>query len=165
MKTKIILAMCLMLGAAFAADKLGMRKGSYGMAGCGLGSMVFEENSAFNQVLAATTNGTFGSQTFGISTGTSNCADNGVAKVEKQKEMFVAMNYEKLTQEMAQGRGETLVAYSSVLGCKQNADKFSNFAKKNYKDKFSKAKNAQELSDLVDSQIASDVELSKNCNQ
>lgn len=40
-------------------------------AGCGLGSMIIQENTKVMQVLAATTNGT-GVQTFGISTGTSN---------------------------------------------------------------------------------------------
>src|SRR5690348_10000976 len=47
----------------------------YGVAGCGFGSMLFGKQPGFIQVLAATTNGTFGSQTFGISTGTSNCTD------------------------------------------------------------------------------------------
>ena len=42
-------------------------------AGCGLGSMIIQENTKVMQLLAATTNGSFGSQTFGISTGTSNC--------------------------------------------------------------------------------------------
>ena len=46
----------------------------YGAAGCGLGSFVFgDNNSWWAQTLGATTNGTSGSQTFGITTGTSNC--------------------------------------------------------------------------------------------
>ena len=44
----------------------------YGPAGCGLGSMIFDPDSGFTQIFAATTNGTSGNQTFGISTGTSN---------------------------------------------------------------------------------------------
>ena len=42
--------------------------------GCGLGSMAFEGNDGLiSQVSAATTNGTSGNQTFGITSGTSNC--------------------------------------------------------------------------------------------
>ena len=42
--------------------------------GCGLGSLVIKDQSTVMlQVLAATTNGTSGSQTFGITSGTSNC--------------------------------------------------------------------------------------------
>jgi len=45
----------------------GSAHAQYGMAGCGLGAMLFgHENSTGKQVLAATTNGTFGTQTFGI---------------------------------------------------------------------------------------------------
>ena len=47
--------------------------GSYGDAGCGFGSMIFGNQAGFMQVFAATTNGTSGSQTFGITTGTLNC--------------------------------------------------------------------------------------------
>jgi len=50
----------------------------YGMAGCGLGSIAFgNDQTMFKQVLAATTNGTFGTQTFGITSGTSNCVSGG----------------------------------------------------------------------------------------
>ena len=47
----------------------------YGAAGCGLGSMVFGSKPGAEQVVAATTNGTFGSQTFGITFGTSTAFD------------------------------------------------------------------------------------------
>src|SRR5580658_9609667 len=47
----------------------------YGTAGCGLGSIVFGNKAGIVQIFAATTNGTFATQTFGITTGTSNCSD------------------------------------------------------------------------------------------
>ena len=47
--------------------------GGYKSAGCGLGSMIIKDDG-FVQVFAATTNATSGSQTFGITSGTSNCA-------------------------------------------------------------------------------------------
>ena len=40
----------------------------YGTAGCGLGSVIIKE-AGFAQVVAATTNGIYANQTFGITTG------------------------------------------------------------------------------------------------
>jgi hypothetical protein len=102
--------------SAFAQNGL-QGTGKYGMAGCGLGSMAFGENTKLNQVLAATTNGTFGTQTFGITSGTSNCTSGGVAKIEKETEMFVEVNYDVLQKEISQGKGETLNSFASLMGC------------------------------------------------
>ena len=44
--------------------------GKYGTAGCGLGSMAFGDQPGGIQILAATTNGILGNQTFGITFGT-----------------------------------------------------------------------------------------------
>jgi hypothetical protein len=69
------------------------------------------------QVLAATTNGTFGSQTFGITFGTSNCSANGMVSNDKQIQYFVEVNQEELTREMAQGRGEKISTLAALNGC------------------------------------------------
>ena len=46
--------------------------------GCGLGSMAWRgQSGTAPQILAVTTNGSFGTQTFGISSGTSGCDQNG----------------------------------------------------------------------------------------
>src|SRR2546426_3733255 len=49
--------------------------------GCGLGKLAWadfhHQKNIGPQVLMATTNGTFGSQSFGISTGTSGCTNDG----------------------------------------------------------------------------------------
>lgn len=46
--------------------------------GCGLGFIVWRgERGVAPQILAVTTNGTFGTQTFGITSGTSGCDPNG----------------------------------------------------------------------------------------
>ena len=126
----IVFGLMAVSASVFAADNLGMRKGGYGLAGCGLGSMVFEQNEKVQQVLAATTNGTFGTQTFGISSGTSNCSHSGVVTKEKEAEVFVATNFESLHQEMAQGTGENLNALAYLMGCP--ADDFSKAVKSNY---------------------------------
>jgi hypothetical protein len=87
----------------------------YGPAGCGLGSLIFEPNSGFTQIFAATTNGTFGSQTFGISSGTSNCADTAGGSASAKA--FVETNRTALAKDIARGQGETLESLSRLGGC------------------------------------------------
>jgi Protein of unknown function (DUF3015) len=89
----------------------------YGPAGCGLGSMVVGSKPGAEQILAATTNGTFGSQTLGITFGTSNCGDNGLINISKEREVFAQENYTSLVKEMAQGGGENLNTLASLYQC------------------------------------------------
>jgi hypothetical protein len=87
----------------------------YGPAGCGLGSLIFEPNSGFTQIFAATTNGTFGSQTFGISSGTSNCTDSSGGS--DSAKAFVETNRTALAKDIARGQGETIESLSRLGGC------------------------------------------------
>ena len=88
--------------------------------GCGLGKLAWSDYSHQKniapQVLMATTNGTFGSQTFGISTGTSGCTNDGKVMAEKKTTMFAELNFENLSQEMAQGQGEHLASLATLMG-------------------------------------------------
>jgi len=68
-----------------------------------------------HQVLGATTNGT-GMQTFGISSGTSNCTNNGQIVKNEQVNVFASINFENLSQEMAQGQGEHLASLATLIG-------------------------------------------------
>lgn len=87
----------------------------YGMAGCGLGSLIFEPNSGFTQVFAATTNGSFGTQTFGISSGTSNCTDaEGGSDSAKA---FIETNRPAVAKDIARGQGETIDSLTRLAGC------------------------------------------------
>lgn len=90
----------------------------YGAAGCGLGSIVFGDKPGFVQILAGTTNGTFASQTFGITFGTSNCGASAVAAGPK---VFIEANKEALAKDMSRGSGETIQSLSAVAGCKDSA--------------------------------------------
>lgn len=103
------------------SQTMGMRAqpGKYGPAGCGLGSLVFEPDSGFTQIFAATTNGTSANQTFGITTGTSNCAPSGGGKASAKA--FVASNRAALSKDIARGRGETLQSLSELAGCADSA--------------------------------------------
>ena len=94
----------------------------YGMAGCGLGSLLFgKDNTTLMQILAATTNGTFASQTFGITSGTSNCTQGGVVKAEREQAAFAEVNFQDLKRNMASGGGEYLTSFSTLLGCEDAA--------------------------------------------
>jgi DUF3015 family protein len=100
----------VMLGAGV------VRAQGYAEAGCGLGSMVFRENNA-TQILAATTNGIFGNQTFAITSGTSNCASGGVIKAQREQAAFAEVNFQDLKRNMAAGGGEFLTSFATLLGC------------------------------------------------
>jgi len=79
--------------------------------GCGLGKLAWSDYKGQKeiapQVMMATTNGTFGSNTFGISSGTSGCTNDGKVMGDSKTIMFAELNFDNLSQEMAQGQGNT----------------------------------------------------------
>lgn len=90
---------------------------NYGSSGCGLGSMIIQSDTIVMQILAGTTNGTFASQTFGITTGTSNCTASGLVKADMEQEAFAEANLDALRRDMARGQGEHLAAFATLLEC------------------------------------------------
>ena len=88
--------------------------------GCGLGKLAWadykNQNNIAPQVMMATTNGTFGSGTFGISSGTSGCTNDGQVMAEQKTNVFANLNFDNLSQEMAQGRGEHLASLATLMG-------------------------------------------------
>jgi Protein of unknown function (DUF3015) len=91
--------------------------------GCGLGKLAWQNypnaKTKGAQIMMATTNGSFGTQTFGMSTGTMGCSDDGRWWAEQKATMFAELNTEALAQEMAQGRGEHLASMATLLGVPQ----------------------------------------------
>ncbi len=106
-----------------------------GDAGCGLGSMLIKSNGKLTQLFAVTTNGTSGSQTLGITSGTSNCSARGLVDNDKQIQYFVEVNQDELTREMAQGHGEKLSTLAALNGCASESQisTFSAQAQSNFK--------------------------------
>jgi len=88
--------------------------GRYGLAGCGLGSMAFGAQPGGVQIFAATTNTLFGTQTFGITTGTSNCGPGLLAQGTRN---FVDANREVLAKDISRGQGESIGALTWINGC------------------------------------------------
>ncbi len=97
------------------AEAANLNPSTYGTAGCGLGSLIFQDDPGLVQVLAATTNGTFGNQTFGITTGTLNCVDK--RSTSRRAALFVEANREALVKDVSRGSGETVVGLSAIMGC------------------------------------------------
>jgi hypothetical protein len=114
MRLAIAVAVLLTASTAFAAGEGLKGSGQYGAAGCGLGSLVFGNQPGAVQILAATTNGTFGSQTFGITTGTSNCGPGMFAMGTKN---FVEANREVLAKDISRGTGEAIGALAVINSC------------------------------------------------
>ena len=84
--------------------------------GCGLGTMVFEgQNGLVSQTFAVTTNGTFGNQTFGITTGTSNCEKYKTITFNEKLNTFVADNMGNLASDIARGQGEYLTTLAVLM--------------------------------------------------
>ena len=106
---------------AFAVPALAFAGPGYGSAGCGLGAMIIGPQPGIIQTIAATSNGILGSQTFGITSGTSNCESMGGERRGELQRDFVAVNMDDLKQEAAAGDGEYLTAFATVLGCEAGA--------------------------------------------
>lgn len=119
MKTYLIVILLFSSSLALANNK------PYGMAGCGFGSVIMGKKG--NQILASTTNDT-GTQTFGISSGTSNCitATEQTARIRN----FIEANHESLITDMAKGNGDSVKSLSHLYGC--DSDKFAHEMKTNY---------------------------------
>jgi hypothetical protein len=102
--------------------------------GCGWGSQIFEGKSGVaNSIMAFTTNHTSGSQTFGISSGTAGCAQDGVIQQYAAADAFMGNNVDKVARAMSVGQGEALETLADALGIK-DADKahFFDVAKVNF---------------------------------
>ena len=101
-------ALCLATSAQ-AVDSTG---------GCGLGSMAWRGQSGIiPQSLAMTTNGFFGSNTFGVTFGTSGCDPNGriTGGTGRMMLAFLEDNMEQFAMDAAAGRGETIETLAGIM--------------------------------------------------
>jgi hypothetical protein len=125
MKRVIIVASTLLLTSSLSAEV-------HRNTGCGLGSMIIEnQNTVAKQILAATTNGTFGNQTFGITTGTLNCNKPYTIVSNEKVEKFVADNMDALAVDIATGSGENLDTLSTLMNVEDKVA-FSKALKTNF---------------------------------
>lgn len=115
-------AVAFSASSAFAVDS----------TGCGLGSYIFKgKQGALYEILAVTTNGSFGNQTFGITTGTSGCDPNGrISGGTGVMFAFLENNLEQFAVDAARGHGETIDTVASLMGT--SSEKAGSIIKENF---------------------------------
>jgi hypothetical protein len=134
----------------------------YGMAGCGLGSIVLGKHGS--QIFAATTNGTASNQLFGITFGTSNCVDGSENQVASKSDMFIRANRLAVQMDIARGNGESLAGLSQIMGC-ADSQKFGQAMQKNYSEIFTGEKTViNEVTDSIITVIQNDEDLIQQCH-
>jgi len=126
---KKLLAVAMVAAFPMAA----MAAGENNVGSCGWGSKVFEgQRGVAPQVLAATTNTTFGNQTFGVTFGTSGCTQDGAVSSTWRTAMFIDGNKQKLARDMSVGSGEALDSLAHLMGVEaQDRAAFDQTAKQN----------------------------------
>lgn len=126
----VALTMAIVPTAAFA-------NGAQMNTGCGLGALAWQgkADTTLFQIFQATTNGTFWSQTFGITFGTSNCTQPARFVKSERLNEFVRANMDVLAKDIAVGRGESLSTLAELMAVPQaertafNQTLQANFAK------------------------------------
>src|SRR5437868_15216262 len=100
--------MSLLLGAGAA------QASQYGMAGCGVGALVFGDQPGKIQIVAGVLNNLISPQTSAITSGTSNCyEDSGRAA----SDMYIEANKVALQEDVSRGQGETLAGLLTIWNC------------------------------------------------
>ena len=132
MNKKVLVLSCALLAAPMAsfADT---------GPGCGWGAMLFNGQDGLGpNVLAATTNNTFGNQTFGMTSGTAGC-DGKKAVTMSAADKFLDSNIDKVAKDMATGQGESLETLAGLLGIEDSEKThFYSVTQKNFGTIFSK---------------------------
>ena len=119
---KALLTMLVLTAFVSSARALGASDPN---VGCGWGSDLFagKTDKKLFALFAGTTNGTY-TQTFGISSETAGCSvKGGWVRNEKKQAAYAEVNLQKLSTEMAQGGGEYLNAFASLMGANDEASK------------------------------------------
>ena len=133
-------------------------KAAVGPAGCGLGNVILGKD---NQVLAATTNGT-GTQTFGITSGTSNCVDKPGDNAMMIQ--YIDVNRVALAKDAARGEGETITALSRLMGC-QDSRVLGTSMKSNFQNLFPRTDaQPEEISNGLKHLVHEEPALASSCN-
>lgn len=139
MKIRYLFSFCL----ALAVVSVSAKAENYGMAGCGLGSMVFKDKPGKIQILASTTNDIIIPQTSAITSGTSNCTDSG----NEEASLYITINQDALKRDISRGEGETILGLSKYYGC-ESAESLGKSLKNNYESIYS-----AEASEEINAQI------------
>ncbi|MGN0729191.1 DUF3015 family protein [Treponema sp.] len=116
--------------------------------GPGLGYVIFgQKNGPMYDLIAATTNGTFCSQFFAITFGTSGYSGGFIGMEETDK--FIADNMDALAADIAMGEGEYIDTLSAMLNVSDSAA-FKSALQANFDNIFSSSEvSAEEVSSKI----------------
>ena len=113
---KLLLVIALVV--VFAVPVYAAPAGQYNY-GCGLGAVAFKDGSAndsiFMQVVATFLNGLCGNGTFGITSGTSECAKPAKVAGNERLNEFAYKNLDDLARDIAAGQGEAVTTVAVLL--------------------------------------------------
>jgi hypothetical protein len=110
MKKQIAAFVAVLAVSAFIADAAYADN-----VGCGLGRIALKgKKGKVFEILAVTTNGTFASQTFAITSGTSGYQE-GVAIGMNDIDVYVAENMDNLATDIAKGDGEYIDTLATMM--------------------------------------------------
>ena len=150
----------IILGAVLAASTSITFAADSG-PGCGLGSQVFNgQSGVVPHVLGATTNGTSGNQTFGMTSGTSGCDTSNPVTMAS---LYLDKNIDKVAVDMSKGDGEALKAFADLLEISEsNQVSFASLIQDNYASIFpSQDVHSQQVMDAIVGLMQGDAELAK----
>jgi len=153
---KLILGSLLVAGSSAAL--------AMGPAGCGLGTAVVFKNPTtwVEHVLAATTNGTSGNQTFGMTSGTLGCEAAG-GPLASGVDYFIDENIDLIAMESANGQGETIQALAEMIGVQdQDTGLFTASMQQHFDTLFPSADTSSaEVYDAIVAMMRTDIRLAK----
>jgi opacity protein-like surface antigen len=108
--------LALVLAVTCLTGIVGIASANQNNTGCGLGSIIFKgQDGLMSQTCAATFNGIYGNQTFGITTGTSNCQKATSLTSNEKLDKFVSDNMDNLAVDISKGSGEYLSTLAVLL--------------------------------------------------
>jgi len=112
------LSLAFLVGTIVLPGKASAVSSAQDNTGCGLGAMLIGEKGndmLLGQLAMTLLNGTFGTQTFGITSGTSECKAPSKFVSNDRLNKFVADNMDSLAQDIAAGKGETLSTVAELM--------------------------------------------------
>ncbi len=154
MLRKLLVLGFFVLGASVASAK-----GHYGMAGCGIGALVFGDQPGSVQIAAGILNEIISPQTSAITSGTSNCIDdNGHAATE----MYIETNKVALQEDVARGQGETLSGLLTMWKC-ENTNQIGSTLQQNYQQIFAAPGSSSGIKGSMQNTIKTNKDLATSC--
>lgn len=129
---------------------------------CGWGNMLFEGQSGkASHVVAITTNGTSGNNTFGVTSGTNGCSSDG--KLTYGGISLAALIMDEFSEDVARGHGEALDAVALSIGiAPEDRAAFAELTHDNFSTLFpSEDVTAQEVMESINMLMKADSQLEK----